>query len=616
MINFRDKLGPAVLWLAILVLAAVVLTPGLRGGFLFDDEPNIVANPPVHISTLSFASLAASLDGASAGPLGRPISVLSFALTHYFFGLDSFAFKAVNLAIHLVNGLLVGWLVSLLLRLIPAAKLTDPALTWLPLWVAAVWLVHPINIVPVMLTVQRMTLLAGMFMLLALISHVKAVSTPTRGRAKWGWLAASWLVFWPLAVLSKETGLLFPLYILVIALLVRRPTASGGPTMPWAVLIPIVSLLLVGVAMLSFLGWQWLAGAYSQRPFTMSERLMTEGRVLWFYAGQIIVPQYPAFGLYLDDFVLSKGLLSPASTLAALLGWGGIIATAVYFRYRHVVLSLAGAWFLAGHSLESTFLPLEIAHEYRNYLPSIGLIMGVGYAGATLLARIKLDHRAATIGITAAVPLLVLALFTWLRADQLGNPLIGPQIEAARHPQSARANHTAALAMIRARYGDAGDPIVGHSIRYHLERSSMVDASFKLGDLALIVWACASGRPVESAWLSRFAERLERTPFAPKDFDLPGDLLKPLLHMPNCIGREDTLRLFTAGSRNRLVDASIHARFLDSAADYELLVSHDPSSARTYLEQAVALQPKNDKLRQKLDGFQFQPPATRGKQFR
>ena len=43
------------------------------------------------------------------------------------------------------------------------------------------------------------------------------------------------------------------------------------------------------------------------------------------------------------------------------------------------MLSFALAWFLAGHVLESTFVPLELVHEHRNYLPQYSILFGITY---------------------------------------------------------------------------------------------------------------------------------------------------------------------------------------------------------------------------------------------
>ena len=105
---------------------------------------------------------------------------------------------------------------------------------------------------------------------------------------------------------------------------------------------------------------KWLWAGYELRSFTLLERLLTEARVLWFYLGLIVLPRFEAFGLYHDDISLSTGLLMPWTTLPALLGLAGLVGIAWHVRNRAPLLAFGIAWFLIGHSLESTVLPLEI----------------------------------------------------------------------------------------------------------------------------------------------------------------------------------------------------------------------------------------------------------------
>lgn len=593
MSQFQIFISRAVIIICVALLTLVVISPGLKGSFFFDDTSNIVKNESLHISELTLESLQQSLNGPSSGPLGRPISVLSFAVTHYFFGLDPFSFKAINLAIHLLNGLLVGWLVSLLLRM-SKINVTASVHTWLPIWVSAIWLVHPINIAPVMLTVQRMTLLSATFLLLALSSHLKSILIT--GNSKWIWGAVAWLVFWPLSVLSKETGLLFPLYVLVITFFLL-PSAPGKNRLLWS-LIGILSM--IGLIAAASLGWEWLHLAYAARPFSLEERLLTEARILWFYLAQITVPSFTSFGIYLDGIPISRNLIAPLTTISSVFGWAIVITALFFWRIRLPVLSMGMAWFLAGHSLESTFLPLEIAYEHRNYLPSIGLILGIGFFTMSYLKKLKLDHKKITITLVAVIPLIVLALFTWLRAQQLGDPLLGPQIEASRHPMSARANYAAAATLMQSGYGDSQDFIGGHNIQYYLTQAGNVDTTFKHGYLGLIIWSCASSRPVDPQWIDNLVYRLQNTPFAPGDRKLPHELLVPLINMPKCLTRERALEILTAGTANPAADEFIRAGFYEAASDYELLVSLDVISAQRYLNQAATYRPQDKALATKL----------------
>lgn len=101
---------------AIAVLVAVVTwlvySPGFNSPFIGDDVPNIVDNRGIAIENLSADSLPSAARSNTSSPLGRPVPALSFALNYWFSGqkLEPAHFKATNLAIHLLNGvLLYSW---------------------------------------------------------------------------------------------------------------------------------------------------------------------------------------------------------------------------------------------------------------------------------------------------------------------------------------------------------------------------------------------------------------------------------------------------------------------------------------------------------------------------
>lgn len=588
----------AATWLALVIVTAAALSPGLNSGFFFDDEPNIVRNKAIQVNELSLDTLLDSTTGPSAGPLGRPVSVASFAITHFFFGLDPYAFKATNVGLHILNGLLIAWLVALLLQLFKS-QLTPEERIWVSIWVSGLWLIHPINVLPTMLAVQRMTLLSGLFLLLAFITHIKAITAT--GSRKWVFYVLAWVLFWPMAIFSKETGLLFPVYVLLLSFFL--PSRLGQRYQTFAFLAALLAAIVLG--MLYHLGWDWLRDAYLMRPFTLAERLMTEARVLWFYAGQIVIPEFEDFAIYLDYFAVSKSLTHPWTTLISIVAWTAVGLIILLYRNRLPLLCFTIGWFLVGHSLESSFLPLEIAHEYRNYIPSIGLIFAIGYLGAVGLHKLKLDYKKTITGIVAISPLFILALFTWLRSEQLSNPILGSQIEAARHPLSARANYTAAVSLFQSGYGDIGNPLGGKQIQYHFQQAGRVDPSFKHGYLGLIAWACASGRKLDDQWIDEFASRLRHTPFSPSEGELPNEILKILLNIPTCLSREKALDFFIKGSENPRVNQALKAKFLEAASDYELLVSLNPSSAYNLLSKAVATWPHNAILNKKLKSYRF-----------
>ncbi|HKK14979.1 MAG TPA: hypothetical protein VKA14_09985, partial [Gammaproteobacteria bacterium] len=155
--------------LACAVFATVTLYwPGVHGSFALDDYPNIVDNPAVHLSDLRPDSLLAAAFSSHAGILGRPVSLLSFALNEYLWGPAPYSMKVTNIIIHVCNGLLVYAVAGLILlawrnRFRP--ELDKSLIQWTAVAMATAWLVLPINLTAVLYVVQRMTSLAGMFTL-------------------------------------------------------------------------------------------------------------------------------------------------------------------------------------------------------------------------------------------------------------------------------------------------------------------------------------------------------------------------------------------------------------------------------------------------------------------
>ena len=89
--------------------------------------------------------------------------------------------------------------------------------------VAAAWLLHPLMVSTVLYTVQRMTELSTLFVLAGLVCYLQGrrVQADSPG-AGWALIGFGFFVFYPLAVLSKENALLFPVYCTLIEWVVLR----------------------------------------------------------------------------------------------------------------------------------------------------------------------------------------------------------------------------------------------------------------------------------------------------------------------------------------------------------------------------------------------------------
>ncbi|HCZ49739.1 MAG TPA: hypothetical protein DCZ11_12160, partial [Gammaproteobacteria bacterium] len=145
---------------------------------------------------------------------------------------------------------------------------------------------------------------------------------------------------------------------------------------------------------------------------------------------------------------LSTGLLAPWTTLAALAGWLLALAAAIALRRRAPVVTLAVLWFLAGHAMESTVVPLEIAHEHRNYLPSLGPLLATVY-GVTVFAR--RTGRAALYGALGVATSLALGFGTFGRSATWHSEETIIEALYRQHPQSASAQQMMGELMLHRR---------------------------------------------------------------------------------------------------------------------------------------------------------------------
>ncbi len=436
------------LTLPIFLLICLCYWPGLGGDYVFDDVGNILANQALKLDTLNWQSLADILRSGDAGPLGRPISVLSFALNYYFSG--SFAphsFKSVNVVIHATNACLLFLLILTLLPYLNREKqlrTQNPTQSALFAAIAALWWgLHPLNLTSVLYVVQRMTSLATLFGLLGILLYTRARTIQGKRHAWHDWryyVAASMLL---LSVLSKESGALFlPLLLLVEVLLIgqdstlRNSVFHGRLTFRKTAIFGLVSLALLYCAWAVHLYLN--PDVYLSRPFTFGERLLTEVRVLVFYLGQTIAPRLTALSLYHDDFILSESLLSPSTTALCLILLLAISIACIYLRKVFPALLFAWAWFLVSHALESTFVPLELVHEHRNYFAIA--MFATPIVALTASNQLSIMTKKWLIAILCFFTALN-AFVTWQRATLWSNLVDQAMFEATTHPASDRANY-------------------------------------------------------------------------------------------------------------------------------------------------------------------------------
>jgi protein O-mannosyl-transferase len=533
-------------WLAFgvaLCFTIFVYSPGLSGGWLFDDYPNIVDNPGVQPQHANLASLVRAVLSSPASDFKRPIASLSFALNYLAAGLDPFWMKLTNLVIHLINGLLVFLLSRILLSQVkPYAESTRRDIA--AALIAASWLLLPINLTAVLYVVQRMESMANVFVLIGLIGYVagrlrmlqsataiassKSISSfsttlPSSTSGAFICCLLSISLATTIGVFAKETAAMLPLYALLIewALFGFRAADKKPDTRIITLFLVVLVLpLIIGSAFI--LPGQIKPAAWETRDFTLSTRLLSEARIVVDYIRWTLLPTPGALSFYHDNFLASAGLLSPWSTLASLIILVCLTGFAVWLRPRLPLAALGVGLFLGCQLLTATILPLELIYEHRNYFASFGLLLAV-VPPLVIFAQVP--------GVTSDTKKPVLPLFcgillggllllwtgeTTFTAVAWGDPMRLAENLASRAPDSPRAQYELGRTYIIYSGYDPNSPYT--QLAYApLARSAALPGSSILPEQALIFMNSRMHLPLKDAWWDSMIAKLKARPSGIQD---------------------------------------------------------------------------------------------------
>lgn len=476
--------------LAILVILAY--WPGLGGGFVLDDTPNLLLNADWMVTANEWAQWRRAWSSGVSGGLDRNLAMLTFGFNHFLTGLDPGPMKAWNLALHLVNGFVV-W--ALCRSLFALAGSSGHRLGNLAAYVvASAWLLHPMQVSTVLYVVQRMEIGAQGLSLLALLLYCRGRSSQMDGQSATAWFAGALLAMGA-GLGFKESALLVPAYCLLAEGVFFHFKVRGERySRFWITVYAVLGL----AAAVVYLGWvipgSLSPDAYAMRDFTLGERLLTQPRVLAMYLGQIVWPQPNSFLFYYDQIQASTGLLSPASTLASLLLLAGLVVLGLACQKRRPLVTFGVGLFFIGHFLTSNVIALEQAFEHRNYLALLGIVIALA---GLLAGRWPLTWETWTRNGVLALTLLVLAGLTFMQASTWSNPLRLSTTLAARNPESIRANYALGSDWMAIAGGDTSHPLWSLALK-QFEHVSALPGNSVLGEQGQIILLSQAGQPVDN----------------------------------------------------------------------------------------------------------------------
>lgn len=381
----------------------------------------------------------------------RPVAGISFTITHALAGLEPMAYRATDLAIHVVN----GWLVFAVAR-----RLQPQLSAWAACLAAALFFLHPGGEEIVAWIERRSYSIATCLSLLGLWAALGAVRSPgARGSA--ARIAGASLAF-GLSLVSNEMAVL-TIAALPALVFVCAPAEPGRLRASLRVVGPIL-----GAVALSFAFRIWVVGEVG--GYTPKE--MEEERLGFVFA---------AYWRYLFAFCIDYPIRSCQTHPAAL---GALLAAGLYFAWRaleplsrrpidpqRLVPALLMAW-IVGASVVLSVQRVWFPREVYPLLPPLALLMA-SVAGETF-RRFGDDRRRLALQL---VPQLALALV--LLADS--HALRGQDPIRTRDWREMRAM----FEDVEARAGDMSEPaLVLLAIPYNEDatRENLLKARpFRLG---------------------------------------------------------------------------------------------------------------------------------------
>ena len=360
-------------FVSLLLLILITYSNTFDASWHFDDENNILNNEPLHLTELNLQNIKKTFfaDWNGSGKLYRPVACLTFALNYYFGGTGVYGYHLVNLIIHLLSSIFLFLFVYHTLNLPILEARYGPNSYFIALLSAVLWAINPVQTQAVTYVVQRMTSMAGLFCIMSMYFYLKGRTSAPKLLSGTHYFFC--VVCGILAIGSKENAVMLPMVILLYNLfLVQGVTRNNLKRYSFFLLIAIfislaLALLMVGP---SIFNPKSLISGYQNRGFTLSERLLTEPRVILFYVSLLLYPMPDRLCLE-HGITLSTSLTTPISTIMSIVAILLVLCVAAAGSKRWPLISFCIVFFFLNHLIEASVFPLELIFEHRNYLPSM-----------------------------------------------------------------------------------------------------------------------------------------------------------------------------------------------------------------------------------------------------
>ena len=438
-------------FIALLVVLIIIYGNSFHNEWHLDDYANIVNNPDVHLKSLSWNYIKEAFPGRLGGRF-LPLSFFTFALNYYFSGTSVFGYHVVNFFIHYLASLFLFLLIYNTLQLPRLHRQYQKTAYPIALLGVFLWSTHPIQVSAVTYIVQRIASMAGMFYIMSMYFYVRGRLATATGKRTVYFVFC--LVCAAFALGSKETAVILPVSIFLYDLFLIQGISKES--IKKNLIIMLLPLFFVILAAAAYTDIASLLNGYKYRPFTMAERLLTEPRVILFYISLLLYPASSRLTL-LHDFEVSRSLLTPWTTLFAVLLILFLIAGAIIACRKAPLIAYSIIFFFINHIIEGSVIPLELVFEHRNYLPSAFVFVPVAIVWIYLLEYFSYQKSIRLCIILCLTFLLAAHGHTTSMRNGIFKTNISLWLDNIEKAENLhRPHHNLSRALLAAGYNDAG----------------------------------------------------------------------------------------------------------------------------------------------------------------
>ncbi|MBK8040233.1 MAG: tetratricopeptide repeat protein [Verrucomicrobiaceae bacterium] len=437
-----------------MTLAVALYVPTLHHDKLLDDTSYVFENPlletgksflyPIELTGFIRDAHQRGLQGDLAvNFILRPVGYATFFWNRIMHGQETAGYRIVNIAIHAVNALLLWLLAS---RLLAAQGLPG---RWGASVAALLFAVHPVMTESVTYIAQRFESLATLFVLATTLMWITQRQASSAGRPPLYAVILSFgsVCFLLLAMLTKETGVVTPVLLILAAWLVlgnsplKAVLSASGPLC----CLPLVPALLAATTFIHhgdiFPSTVLNMTNHPSAPLTPLEYAVSELPVWAAYLGVLFWPVHLRF----DPLVAPLVSIWEPQLWTAVLVCGGLVGGGwiAWRRRRNTgggLVFFGILWFFISLLPSSSIVPLpDLYAEHRTYLPSVGLFLALAVMVEWCWQALRSPYSRWLLAgaVTACVGILSVA--TVQRNEQLRDEVALYRQIVAENPDHSRA---------------------------------------------------------------------------------------------------------------------------------------------------------------------------------